>query len=123
ALAARDAGDAVGRERAPDAAQRVALAKRCAAEPGPRLLATRRNRGPGSAKQRFAKSYALHRARDTSSLVLAARNRDRGFGLGAVAHHVEAAVAQFHIVAAENPHPLDAARYTPRCIVDRHGED
>src|ERR1700716_1935119 len=42
--------------RAPDAAQRVALAKRCAAEPGPRLLATRRNRGPGSAKQRFARA-------------------------------------------------------------------
>src|ERR1700745_3415547 len=37
--------------RAPDAAQRVALAKRCAAEPGPRLLAARRNRGPGSAKR------------------------------------------------------------------------
>ena len=51
--------------RAPDAAQRVALAERCAAEPGSRLLATRRNRGPGSAKQRFAKCYAPHRARDT----------------------------------------------------------
>jgi hypothetical protein len=43
--------------RSPDAAQRVALAKRCAAEPGPRLLgarrklAARRNRGPGSAKR------------------------------------------------------------------------
>src|ERR1700754_3674899 len=37
--------------RAPDAAQRVALAERCAAEPGPRLLADRRNRGPGSAQQ------------------------------------------------------------------------
>jgi hypothetical protein len=38
----------------------------CAAEPGPRLLyVTELNRGRGSAKQRFAKSYALHRARDT----------------------------------------------------------
>src|SRR4051794_5403987 len=62
--------------RAQDAAQRVALAKRCAAEAmsaftrvfdalWPRLPAARRNRGPGSAKQRFAKSYALRRARDT----------------------------------------------------------
>src|ERR1700761_4258233 len=29
----------------------MALAERCAAEPGSRLLATRRNRGPGSAKR------------------------------------------------------------------------
>src|SRR4051812_12218468 len=35
------------------------FAKRCAAEPGPPLLyVTKLNRGPGSAKQRFAKSYA-----------------------------------------------------------------
>jgi hypothetical protein len=32
--------------RAPDAAQRVALAERCAAEPGPRLLATRETEVP-----------------------------------------------------------------------------
>src|SRR5258708_4487332 len=54
----------------PDAVQRVALAERCAAEPGSRLLATRRNRGPGSAKRRFAKCYAPHRARDTDYLYL-----------------------------------------------------
>ena len=40
--------------RSPDAAQRVALAKRCAAEPGSRSYD--RNRGPGSAKQRFARA-------------------------------------------------------------------
>ena len=59
--------------RSPDAAQRVALAERCAAEPGSRLLATRRNRGPGSAKQRFAKGYALHRARDTRVYMFSTR--------------------------------------------------
>jgi hypothetical protein len=48
---------------APDAAQRGALAERCAADPGSRLLAMRRNRGPGSAKQRFAKCYAIARRR------------------------------------------------------------
>src|ERR1700710_718300 len=42
--------------RAPDAAQRAALAERCAAEPGSRLLATRRNRAPGSAKHRSARA-------------------------------------------------------------------
>src|SRR6185295_16312323 len=42
---------ASSRPCAPDAAQRVALAERCAADPGSRLLATRRNRGPGSAKR------------------------------------------------------------------------
>src|SRR3954469_24015379 len=53
--------------RSPGAVQCVALAERCTAEPGSRLIVARRNRGPGSAKQRFAKSYALHRARDTRS--------------------------------------------------------
>src|SRR3954470_15234602 len=38
----------ITRSCAPDAAQRGALAERCAAEPGSRLLAMRRNRGPGS---------------------------------------------------------------------------
>jgi hypothetical protein len=51
--------------RSPDAAQRAALAERCAAEPGSRFSRDGLNRGPGSAKQRFAKCYALHRARDT----------------------------------------------------------
>src|SRR5882757_2074606 len=51
-------GSVIGRLRSPDAAQRVALAKRCAAEPGPRLLATRSNRGPGSAKQREERCIA-----------------------------------------------------------------
>src|SRR4051794_26299682 len=36
---------------APDAEQRGALAERCVAEPGSRLLAMRRNRGRGSAKR------------------------------------------------------------------------
>jgi hypothetical protein len=43
----------------PGAMQRVALAKRCFAEPGPRFLRVASNRGPGSAAHRFAKSYAL----------------------------------------------------------------
>jgi hypothetical protein len=51
-----------GIARSPDAAQRAALAERCAAEPGPRLTRDVLKLGPGSAKQREG---ALHRARDT----------------------------------------------------------
>src|SRR3954469_12116172 len=60
------------RPRAPDAAQRVALAERCAAEPGPRLL----KRKPGSrfCEAALRKSCALHRARDTNSTPSAARS-------------------------------------------------
>jgi hypothetical protein len=51
--------------RVPGAMQRVALAKRCSAEPGPRFLRVVSNRDPGSAAHRFAKSYALRCVRGT----------------------------------------------------------
>src|SRR6267378_8700935 len=49
--------------RAPDAAQRAALAAWCAADPGPILIGE--SMGPGSAEQR---EEALHRVRDTKHL-------------------------------------------------------
>ncbi len=49
--------DAIDSGRSPDAAQRVALAKRCVAEPGPIFQQV----DPGLAKQHCV----LHRARDT----------------------------------------------------------
>jgi hypothetical protein len=64
--------------RSPDAAQRVALAERCAAEPGPyRARHSRRSRFCEAA---LRKSYALHRARETdraSSLRRVQRQRNR----------------------------------------------
>src|SRR6185295_16191517 len=42
--------------RVPGAMQRVALAKRCFAEPGPRFLRVASNRGPGSAAHRSARA-------------------------------------------------------------------
>src|SRR5437899_12052007 len=56
-------------------------------------------------------------------LVLAPRNRDRSFGLGARAFHVEPAVAHAHLVAAQNAHALEAAGGAGRGVVLRHGED
>src|ERR1700754_1918555 len=44
------------RLRVPGAMQRVALAKRCFAEPGPRFLRTASNRDPGSAAHRSARA-------------------------------------------------------------------
>src|SRR6185295_4227536 len=40
----------------PGAMQRVALAKRCFADPGPRFLLIASNRDPGSAAHRFARA-------------------------------------------------------------------
>ena len=42
--------------RVPGAMQRVALAERCFAEPGPRFLRIASDRGPGSAAHRFARA-------------------------------------------------------------------
>jgi hypothetical protein len=55
--------------RVPGAMQRVALPKRCFAEPGPRLLRAASNRGHSASKTRvnalMAKSYALRCVRGT----------------------------------------------------------
>ena len=55
--------------------------------------------------------------------VRAARDRNRRFGFGAAAIHIETAVARLDVVAAEQAHPLDAARRAPQHVVLRQGED
>src|SRR5450432_4189122 len=56
-------------------------------------------------------------------LVRAARDGDRGLGLGPGAAHVEAAMADRDIVAAEQPHPLHAAVDAAQHIVLGQRED
>src|SRR5262249_40128141 len=55
--------------------------------------------------------------------VLAARDRDRGLGLGAAAFHVEPSIPHRNLVAAQNAHALQAARGAGRGVVLRHRED
>jgi len=58
-----------------------------------------------------------------SLLVQAAGDRDRGLGLGPGAAHVEAAVADGDVVAAEQAHALDAAGRARHHVVFRQRED
>ena len=63
------------------------------------------------------------RRRGGRLLVLAARDRDRRLGLGAGAFHVEPAEAHLDAVAAQQPHPVDAAGGTGQHVGLRDGED
>ena len=56
-------------------------------------------------------------------LVGAAGDGDRRLGLGSAAFKVEAAIAHLDIVAAQQPHPFDAARGASQGVVLRQGED
>src|SRR6185312_12198542 len=67
-------GGVKAQDRAPNAAQHAAIAKWCAADPGPSFL-SEANRGPGSAAHRHQRVYArlrramaLRSARDTQPL-------------------------------------------------------
>ena len=56
-------------------------------------------------------------------LVGAAGDGDRRLGLGSAAFKVEAAIAHLDSVAAQQPHPLDAAGGASQGVVLRQGED
>jgi hypothetical protein len=58
-----------------------------------------------------------------SSLVRAARDRDRGVRLGPHAAHVEAAIAHRDVVAGKKSHPFDTARSPIAHVVFRQRED